>query len=47
MFGISESVLGRLFQPRVMFASEARAFRNESPLRFSTLGYAVGLTLKY
>jgi hypothetical protein len=37
-------VLGRPFQPSLMFASKAVAHLSEEPFRCSTLGQAFGLT---
>jgi hypothetical protein len=40
-------VLGKPFQPNLMFAGKARAYPSEAPFRCSTLGQALGLTHKY
>ncbi len=39
-------VLGRPFQPGLMFVSKARACLCEAPLRCSTLGVGSGITYK-
>jgi hypothetical protein len=40
-------VLGKSFQPGLMFAGKARAFPSEAPFRCSTLWYAPGLMYKH
>ncbi len=44
MFVISYNVFPfRPSQPSVLFASKARAFLSEAPIRCSTLGYPLGV----
>jgi len=40
-------VLGKPFQPILMFAGKAGAYPSEAPFRCCTLGYAAGLIHKH
>ncbi len=47
MFKISKFIPNKHFQPGLMFARKASAYKSEAPFMCSILGHALGLTHKH